>query len=153
MIVPSFFTRRTGRLIGIIWLVGSTSERCSEPGLRCDPMSLRFGRHARADAADAMARGAAALAVEDGAAARRVTGLDGCGVERVHVAQIGDDASHLRVVERERRHPRGLRTGPDESREIVIALRVPELAAAQVDAANRIALWTVARDASRRVQS
>ena len=100
-----------------------------------------------------MTRCAAALAFEDGAAARRVAGLHRRGVERVHVAQIGDDAGHLGVVERERRHPRGLRTGPDESREIVVGRRVPELAAAQVDAADRVALCAVARDASRRVQA
>ena len=116
-------------------------------------MSLRFGRHARADAADAMARDAAAFALEHRAAARDVAGLDRRRVERVHVAKVGDDAGHLGVVERERRHPRGLRPGPDEAGELVVGDRVPELAAAQVDAADRVALRAVAGHASRRVEA
>ena len=43
MIVPSLVTTRTGRLIGIIWLVGSTSDRCSDPALRAAPISLKLG--------------------------------------------------------------------------------------------------------------
>ena len=75
MTVPSFVTTRTGRLIGIIWLVGSRSERCSDPALRTAPMSLRSGADVRAGAADAMAARARALAVEDGAAASGIADL------------------------------------------------------------------------------
>src|SRR5256885_1212049 len=43
MTFPSLVTICTGRLIGHIWLLGSTSDRSSDPALRLAPMSLRSG--------------------------------------------------------------------------------------------------------------
>ena len=94
-----------------------------------------------------------AFAFEDRAAASDVARLHGGGVERVHVAKIGDDARHLGVVQRKGRHAGGWRAGPDEAREVAIGERVAELAAAQIDAADRIALRAVAGCASRRVEA
>src|SRR5688572_1258349 len=98
-----------------------------------------------------MTGGAATLAFEDSTAARRVASLNTRRIEGVHVAQIRGDAGHLRVVERKRRHACRLRAGSDEAREFVVSGCVAELAAAQVDAGNRVALDPVARDASRRI--
>jgi len=43
LVVQLRVTARTGRLIGIIWPLGSVTERRSEPALRAAPMSLRSG--------------------------------------------------------------------------------------------------------------
>jgi hypothetical protein len=48
-----------------------------------------------------MAGAASAFAVEDRAPACDVAALHRGGVERVHVADVGDDARHIGVVERE----------------------------------------------------
>jgi hypothetical protein len=52
-----------------------------------------------------------------------------------------------------RRHARRLRAGADEARQIGVGDRVAEFPAAKVDAADRVALSAVTRDASRRVQA
>ncbi len=105
----------------------------------------------RPGAADAMTTGAAALAAEDRAPPGRVTGLHRRRVERVHVAKVRDDARHLGGIQDERGHA-GRRTRPDEAFEIPVDHRVAKRPAAQVDAADRVALRAVAGDAPGCVQ-
>ena len=104
MIVPSLVTTRTGRLIGIIWLVGSTQRSLQGSGAASRADVAQVGADARSGGADAVTPGAGALAVEDGAPAGGISGLHRRGVERIHVAKVGDDARHLGVVQRERGH-------------------------------------------------
>ena len=105
----------------------------------------------RPGAADAMTTDAAALAAEDRAPSRKVAGLHRGRVERVHVAEVRDDAGHLGGVQDKRGHA-GRRTRSNEAFEIPIDDRVTKRPAAQVDAADRVALRAVAGDAPGCVQ-
>ena len=69
MVVPSFITIGTGRLIGSIADEGSRSDRSSAAGARATAMSLRSGAARGPPAGYAMAGAVRALAFEDGAPA------------------------------------------------------------------------------------
>src|SRR5258705_11061089 len=43
IVLPSFVTMWTGRLIGHIWLLGSNRDRSSDPALLPEPILERFG--------------------------------------------------------------------------------------------------------------
>src|SRR4030095_7535281 len=111
-----------------------------------------IGTHAGTISANPMARAAGAFAVEDRPAARGIAPFHRGGVESVHVTEIGDDARHVGIVERERRAARGPRGGSGEPRHGGIGDRVAEFSAAQVDPADRIALRAMTGDTSRRIE-
>src|SRR6185503_21291376 len=106
---------------------------------------------ARYGLSDAMAARAVPLAGEERAAASDVTSLDRGDVHRVHVADIGNDARHLGVVEREGRHASG-RPGSDDAVQVAIGEGCLEDARPEVDAANRVALGTVAGHTACRIE-
>ena len=93
-----------------------------------------------------MTRRACAFSVEDRTAARHIAGLHRGRVERIHVAQVRDDAGHLGTVQRERGHA-GRRTRSDEALEVPVDDGVSKGAAAQGDAADCVALRAVTGDA------
>src|SRR3954470_1117530 len=98
-----------------------------------------------------MTPGARPLAGEDRAATGDVARFDRRGVERIHVAQVGDDDGHVTGVQRARWHPRG-RAGPDAALEIELDDSVPKGAPPRVAPADRVALRAVTGDAPRAVQ-
>src|SRR5436309_3204883 len=91
------------------WLLSFQGKKVSE----------QVGGRVRSGRADPVAPGAGALADENGAPARDVSGLHRRRVERVHVAEVRDDACHIGIVECEGGHA-GRGTGSDKSLEIAI---------------------------------
>ena len=90
---------RTGRLIGIICVTGSVSEResCARLRMRADVAQVR--RDARALAVHAMAGRALALAFEERAAPRRVADFDGHAADVESGADERDEAVELALAE------------------------------------------------------
>src|SRR3954465_15591563 len=87
-----------------------------------------------------MAAETCALALDDRATSAGVAGLDRPAIERIHVAEEGDDAGDLSGIELEGLHPGAGNAGRDDPDEILIGRRVAELAAAEIDAADAVSI-------------
>ena len=143
--VPSRVTARTGRLIGRIEPVGSTSERWIAAGVRDAPISVRSGPARLPVVTDAVAAQASALSLEDRPAARRVAEPHRrrVGIDAESCPHEGDEPAHLVGAESKRRHAGARNAARHQRRQRVIGCRARQPAAPQVDAADADAVRPV----------
>jgi hypothetical protein len=100
-----------------------------------------------------MAPRASALALDHRAPSLGIARLHRTAIEPVHVTEIRDDAGDFRRVEPEGLHPGARNAGRDDANEILIGDRVAKLSAPEVDAADAIAVGSVAGRALRVVEA
>src|SRR6266496_2182654 len=100
-----------------------------------------------------MARSTLALACEQRAAAGGIANLHWRANRIEAGANEGEDARHFWWLKRERRHAGSRDAACDHAHEILVRRRSSELAASEVDAGDEIAVWSVALDALRAVET
>ena len=151
MVLPSFVTIVTGRLIGSIADEGSRSDRSSAAGARATPMSLRSGaargprpftrwQVPHVPLPSKIARPRAASPTRTDAVVSKLARMKA-------TMPVSSDGCSLNG-----RHARG-RSARDDPGEILVGGRAAEQAAAKIDAGNLVAVPAVALAALRAVDA
>ena len=91
-----------------------------------------------------MAAQAGALAFEHNTPARRISRFHGAAVERVHVAEIRNQARHFGRVQAQGGHPGGRKAVGDDDSQLWIGDGIPELAVAQRHSGDAVAIGAMA---------
>src|SRR4029078_8737744 len=113
----------------------------------------QIGGDSRSLTSDAMTAKAVALAGDDRTPALSIAGIDRPAIERIHVAQVGDDAGDFGRIELERLHAGSLDAVGNDPDQILIGHRIAKLSALEIDAADAITVRAVAGRALRVIQA